>query len=158
MAHMHLLYLFLSRQLEKCWCLSIPGVPIFWIRRLWSLLAGKFLFFFARTRLYQFIDQTNVWRFSYSKKGINVQMEICAYILKERNTETSRLVRGIQLTEITCVIKNGMTKLALLNYLVTSWGVCHFFINGWYIDFCYRSHLFDLCCWPWGIRLCLLWW
>ena len=47
-------------------------------------------------------------------------MEICAYILKERNTETSRLVRGTQLTEIACVIKNGMTKLALLNYLVTS--------------------------------------
>ena len=118
----------------------------------------QFLFFFARTRLYQFIDQTNVWRFSCSRKGINFQLEICAYILKERNNETSKLVRGIQLTEVVCVIQNGMTKLALLNYLVMSWGVCHFFINGWYIDLCYRFRLFDLCCWPWEVRLYLLWW
>ena len=54
--------------------------------------------------------------------------------------------------------KKGMTKLALLNYLVMSWGVCHFFINGWSIDPCYRFRLFDLCCWPWEIRLYLLWW
>ena len=39
----------------------------------------------ARTRLYQFIDKTNVWRFSFSRKGINFQVEIWAYILKERN-------------------------------------------------------------------------
>ena len=45
----------------------------------------------------------------------------------------------IQLTEVVCVIQNGITKLALLNYLVMSWGVCHFFINGWYIDLCHRS-------------------
>ena len=154
---MHLLLLFLSRQLEQCWCLSFPGVLTFWIWRLRSLLAGNFLFFFARTRLCQFIDQTNVWCFSCSRKGINFQVEICAYILKERNTETSKLVRSIQLTEILCVIQNGMTKLALLNYLVTSWGICYFFINGWYIDLCYRSRLFDFCCWPWEIRLYLLW-
>ena len=90
------------------------------MRRLWSLPAGKFLFFFARRRLYQFIDQTNVWRFSCSRKGINFQLEICAYILKERNNETSKLVRGIQLTEVVCVIQKGMTKLALLHYLVMS--------------------------------------
>ena len=40
--------------------------------------------------------------------------------MKERNTETGKLVRGIQLTEVVCVIQNGMTKLALLNYLVMS--------------------------------------
>ena len=40
--------------------------------------------------------------------------------MKERNTETGKLVRGIQLTEVVCVIQNGMTKLAVLNYLVMS--------------------------------------
>ena len=72
----------------------------------------------ARTRLYQFIDKTNVWRFSFSRKGINLRN--MSIYLEGKKSETSKLVRGIQLTKVVCVIQNGMTKLALLNYLVTS--------------------------------------
>ena len=40
--------------------------------------------------------------------------------LEGKKSESSKLVRGIQSTKVVCVIQNGMTKLALLNYLVTS--------------------------------------